>query len=194
MAISNEESDFGNENDENNEFPWELLKKYWKFIAIFITGGFIAFIGAILVLLWYVETSAIGGQGAWTIDQFSIGSIVTWVIFFIIFELVIIGIPTAIILGGLALWWWINLPQEEKDQFGGGKPTKRGAGSGGWSFLTLIVFLIMIFLHGNWNTPLGTLSYSYLIFTWLGAFIISGIPFVLGGLIWLFYIFFWKKD
>ncbi|MFX0065045.1 MAG: hypothetical protein ACFFC7_22950 [Candidatus Hermodarchaeota archaeon] len=185
--MANEVSDFGNENNENNEFAWELLRKYWKFMAFFIIGGFIAFFGAILVFLWYVGTSAIGDQGTWTIDQFSIGSIVIWVIFFIIFELVIIGIPTAVILGGLALWWWLKLPQEEKDQFGSGKPTRRGVGSGGLPILNLIIFLIIIFLQGEWNTALGALSYSYLLFTWLLAFIISGIPFVIAALVWFFY-------
>ncbi|MFX1253819.1 MAG: hypothetical protein ACFFCZ_19570 [Promethearchaeota archaeon] len=187
MTINDAESDYGNKNDENNEIPWKILRKYWKFIAFFIIGGFIAFIGAILVFLWYVRSSAIGGQGTWTIDQFSIGSIVTWVIFFIIFEIVIIGIPTAVILGGAGLWWWVKLSQEEKDQFGSGKPTRRGAGSGGYPVLSTIIFLIMIFLQGNWNTALGDLSYSYLVFTYLGAFIITGIPFVLGALIWFFY-------
>ena len=184
--MANETLDSGNENNENDEIPWGLVRKYWKFMAFFVIGGVIASIGAIFVFLWYVGTSAIGGQGTWTIDQFSIGSIVTWVIFFILFELAIIGIPTAVILGGVAFWWWRNLPQEEKDQFRG-KPRRRDAGSGGFTFLIWIVFLIMIFLQGNWNTPLGALSFSYLVFTWLWACIIIIIPCAIAALIWFSY-------
>jgi len=185
--MENEALDIGNENNENDDIPWALLRKYWKFMAVFVIGGVIALIGGILVFFWYVGTSAVGGQGTWTIDQFTIGNIVRWVIFLILYELAIIVIPTAVILGGLAYWWWRNLPQEEKAQFEGGKTTKRSAEGGGCSLVFAIVFLILIFLHGNWHTPLGALSYSYLVFTWLWACIITLIPFAIGALIWFSY-------
>jgi hypothetical protein len=185
--MANEAMDVANENDENDEIPWQLVRKYWKYLAVFVIGGVVAFIGAILVFFWYVGTSAVGGQGTWTIDQFTIGNIVRWVIFLILFELAIIGIPTAVILGGLAYWWWRNLPQEDKDQFRSGKTRKREAGSGGFTFLTAIIFLIIIFVQGNWNTPLGALSYSYLVFTWLWAGIFTIIPFAIAALVWFVY-------
>ncbi|WP_287585567.1 hypothetical protein [Candidatus Borrarchaeum sp.] len=185
--MTDEALDVGNENNEDDDITWALLRKYWKYMAIFVVGGVIALIGGIFVFFWYVGTSAVGGQGTWTIDQFSIGNIVRWVIFLILFELAIIVIPTAVILGGLAFWWWRNLPQEEKDQFKGRKTRKREAGSGGFTFLTAIIFLIMIFLQGNWNTPLGALSYSYLVFTWLWACIFTIIPFAIAALVYFSY-------
>lgn len=187
MAASVEGSGLGNKNDENNKNPWEVLRKHRNFIALFIIVGFIAIFGAIYVLKWFVETSGIGGQGTWTIDQFSIGSIVTWCILFVFNEIVLIGIPAAVILGGLAIWGWKNLTQKEKDQFGGGKPTKKAAGSGCLSTVTLIIFLIIIFLQGEWNTALGAMPYSDLVYTYLVACIISVAPFILAALIWFFY-------
>jgi hypothetical protein len=185
--MENEALDVGKENNENDEIPWKLLRKYWKYLAVFVIGGIVAFIGGILVFFWYVGTSAVGGQGTWTIDQFTIGNIVRWVIFFILFELAMIGIPTAVILGGLAYWWWRNLPQEEKDQFRSKKTRRRDYGGGGFSFLIAIIFLVLVFIHGNWNTPLGALSYSYLVFTWFWACIISIIPFAIAALVWFSY-------
>ena len=185
--MENESMDLGEENNENDDIPWKLLRKYWKYLAVFVIGGVIAFIGGIFVFFWYVGISAVGGQGTWTIDQFTIGNIVRWVIFLILFELAIIGIPVAVILGGLAIWWWIKLPQEDKDQFRNRKTRKRETGGGGFSFLTAIVFLILVFIHGNWNTPLGALPYSYLVFTWLWACIISIIPFAIAAVVYFSY-------
>ena len=187
MTTGMEETDFGKENDDNNEIPWGVLRKHRLFIAFFLIGGLIAFIGTILVLRWYMGTSEIGGQGAWSIDQFSVGSIVKWVISLILYEIGFLGIPTAIILGGLALWRWISLPKEEKDQFGSGKPTKGATGSGCFSTLTLIIFLLIIFLQGEWNTLLGALPYSYFVITWIAACLIIAAPFVLVALAWFFY-------
>jgi len=185
--MENEALDLGKEDNEYDDIPWGLLRKYWKFLAFFVIVGVVAFIGAIFVFFWYVGTSAVGGQGTWTIDQFSIGNIVRWVIFLILFELAIIGIPTAVILGGVAFWWWRNLPQEEKDQFRSRKTRRRDYGGGGFSFFVAIIFLILVFIHGNWNTPLGALSYSYLVFTWLWACIISIIPFAIAAVVWFSY-------
>ncbi len=186
--MENESLDLRKENNENDDIPWKLLRKYWKYLAVFVIGGIVAFIGGIFVFFWYVGTSAVGGQGTWTIDQFTIGNIVRWVIFLILYELAIIGIPTAVILGGLAFWWWKNLPQEEKDQFESKKSRRKDAGSGGgFSILTAIIFLIIIFVQGNWNTPLGALSYSYLVFTWLWACIFTIIPFGIAALVYFTY-------
>jgi hypothetical protein len=187
MTTSFEETEFGKRNDENNKIPWGVLRKHRLFIALFLIGGLIAFIGAIIVLRWYVGTSEIGGQGTWSIDLFSVGSIVKWVIFLILYEIGIIGIPTAIILGGLAIWRWLTLPQEEKKQFGSGKPTKGATGSGCFSTLILILFLLIIFLQGKWFTLLGDLPYSYFVITYLVACLIIAVPFVLVGLAWFFY-------
>jgi hypothetical protein len=188
--MENESLDLEKEtNDNDDEIPWQLVRKYLAYLVIFIIGGVVAFIGAILVLFWYVGTSAVGGQGTWTVDQFTIGNVVRWVIFLILFELAIIGIPTVVILGGLALWlWWRKLPQEEKDQFSGRKSRRKDAGGGGgFSILTAIIFLIIIFVQGNWNIPLGALSYSYLVFTWVWACIFTIIPFAIAALVYFAY-------
>ncbi|MFX0066862.1 MAG: hypothetical protein ACFFC7_32415 [Candidatus Hermodarchaeota archaeon] len=176
-----------NDNETNGHF-WYVLKKYWKFIAIMIVGGTIAVIGAVLVLLLYIDNSAIGGFGTWSIGEFSIGNIVFWCIMLVIFEILLVGIPALIILGGIALLWWRSLTPEEKADWERDSSSKRDIGGGsGVTFIINIIFLILIWLSGNWNTPLSTIPYSYLIHTYLFVMIILAIPFAIGGLIVFLY-------
>jgi F0F1-type ATP synthase assembly protein I len=187
-------------NEENtneitsNGFWRNLAVRYWYLLLIFglITVG--AIIGFILTLDWYVDTSTIGGNGSWTFDQFSLGTAVEWIIFLILWELLIVVLPT---LGGagilIAIIWFGILPPELKKEIKTRsktpRPGKRSGGGGGFGFLLFIGVCIYVFIDGNWQTEFGSLSYGYFIdayitvLTW--GLIIFGIPVAIIGIIWL---------
>ncbi|MFX1538221.1 MAG: hypothetical protein ACFFDI_28835 [Promethearchaeota archaeon] len=183
-----------NDNDnETDEHFWYVIKKYWKFLTIMIVGGTIAVIAAVLVLLSYIDNSFIGGFGTWNIGQFSIGNMVFWIIWLAIFEILLVGLPALIILGGIAIFWWRSLTPEEKADWERDSSSKRDIGGGSaFSFIINIIFLILIFLSGNWDNPLSNIPYSYLIHTYLFVMILLAIPVAIGGLIFFLYALFRK--
>ena len=51
------------------------------------------------------------------------------------------------------------------------KRMKRSGGSGGFSFLTILAFLIIVFVNGNWWTLFGNLNFSYFVIAYLTGII-----------------------
>ncbi|WP_455142907.1 hypothetical protein [Candidatus Hodarchaeum mangrovi] len=193
--MSNEE----NSKEMSNETFWKnLVIQYWYFVVIFGLIVIAAIIGFILILDWYINTNPIGGQGTWTFDQFSMGTVIELVIFLILWELVIVGLPTFIIGGIIVaiIWYGIFAPdlkeeiklrvkkeEEYKKKYG-----RKSEGSGLFGFLMFIGVCIYIFLDGNWATEFGNLSFGYFVDAWITVFIwvliIFGIPAVVIGTIW----------
>ncbi|MCK4953696.1 hypothetical protein KAS14_07930 [Candidatus Bathyarchaeota archaeon] len=183
-----------NTNEISNEVFWKnLAGRYWYFVLIFgllIVG---AIIGFILTLDWYIDTSAIGGYGSWTFDQFSLGTTIVWVIFLFLRTLLIVALPTLAVAGILvAIIWFVILPPELKEEiktsFKTPRPGKRSSGGGGFGFLLFIGVCIYVYVDGNWLTEFGSLTYGYFMNAWITVFkwvlIIFGIPAVIIGIIW----------
>ena len=174
-----------------------FARKHWKVILPLVGAAIGIFIGSILVLLWFIGYSEIGGHGTWTFATWSMASILDFLLNLILWEFLIIGIP--IIAIGLVVFfqWWNKLPDEDKEAlekhgYKKRKNQRRIAYGGGGGLIGILVFLafcILIYMYGNWSTPLATLTYSYLIFTWLTGLmwvlIIGGIPLALIVFFWL---------
>ena len=120
------------------------------------------------------------------------GHIVTFLLHLIFWEAILIGIP--VILAAVVGWlWWKKLPDDEKEEYKRehlfGKRSRRTEGGEGISFLIFIVFIIKIYLDGNWNVAFATWTFDYLVYSCLWALIwvliIFGIPIVIGGTWWL---------
>ena len=45
------------------------IKEYWKVFVVAIIACICLAIGALLVLIWYINTSPIGGMGTWTLNE-----------------------------------------------------------------------------------------------------------------------------
>ena len=105
-------------NEISNEVFWKnLVVRYWPIVLIFgllITG---AIIGFILTLDWYVKTSALGGYGTWTFNDFSLGEGVAWFIFLLLWMLLLVVLPT-LTVGGIvvAIVWFAVLPPNVKEE------------------------------------------------------------------------------
>ncbi len=191
------------EEDSNEircEVFWKnLAVRYWYFVVIFGVIIIGAIIGFILTLDWYVDTSAIGGNGSWTFDQFSMGTAVLWVIFLFLWIVLRVVLPTLAVAGIIiAIIWFAVLPPElkeeiklrfkEDDEHKKHRGKKSGGGGGGFGFLLFIGVCIYVYLDGHWLTEFGSLSIGYFIDAWITVFIwvliIFGIPAVIIGIIW----------
>jgi hypothetical protein len=177
---------------ENDYSTWgKFLKHHWNMLAFWIIAAIIAAIGAVLVYLWFVEDAQSTNMVPLILGEWTMGHMVTFILHLVFWELLIIGIPVAIvaIIGWL---WWKRIPDEERGEyqfFGKGTRTERGGG--GISFLFFIAFCIKVYIDGNWNVAIASWTLDYVvdsmitILVW-GA-IIFGIPAIIIALIWLNY-------
>ena len=181
-------------NEMSNEVFWKnLVVRYWPIVLIFGLLIIGAIIGFILTLDWFVTTSAIGGYGTWTFNDFSLGEVVVWFIFLLLWMLLIVVLPT-LAVGGIvvAIVWFVVLPpdvkEEIKTRFRRPSPGKTSGGGGAFGFLLFIGVCIKVAVDGNWLTKFENLSFSYFIQSWIIVFIwaliIIGIPGAIIGMIW----------
>jgi hypothetical protein len=180
---------------ENGEKIWKkFLRKHWKAVASFVVGGILAFIGAILVYLWFVEKAQVTGLVPMTLDLWTMGHLVTFILHVIFWEVLFIGVPLALVAAAVWWLWWKKFPEDERERYRrkhlfSGTRSRRTNGGGGISFLVFIAFIIKIYLDGNWNVPFATWTFDYLVYSCIKAFIwviiICGIPLAIGGTWWL---------
>ena len=189
-------------NEElSEETYWkEFAKKYWKLIAVAVVVCVILFIVAIVVMIAYINTSDIGGQGTWTFDQWTLNNVVGFIIQIVLWELLLVGLPAGVFFGVGGYLWWSRLPEEDKQEHKArekqNKHRKRNAGGGGGgSFFMFIAYCIYIATQGRYDTPFGNESYSYWVFagfyTMLWIFIIFGIPIAI--ILLIVYLTVWRK-
>ncbi|TFG26198.1 MAG: hypothetical protein EU532_10460 [Promethearchaeota archaeon] len=177
-------------NDE--QFWKEEIKKHWKILILCAIIIVILTIIAVNVLIWQIQTSAIGNYGTATFDQWSLEWIVIFIIVLILWELLFVGVPAGLIFGLGGYLWWKHLPEEErtkiKEQHSTHKKTRRGCGFGIFIF---IAYCIYIAIDGNFSTPFGNKPYSYWVYSYIltigWLLIIIGIPMAIIGLIYLRY-------
>jgi len=161
------------------------IKEHMPLFIIIIIAAVVAFIGALVVIIWFIETSPIGAQGTALIGDWSLDWIVGFYILIILFELLFVGIPAGLFFGVGGYIWWKRLPEEEKAEYKArekkNKHRKRNAGgSGGGSFLMFIAYCIYMGIQGSYYAPFSSQPYSYwvygMFYTLMWMFIIFGIP------------------
>jgi hypothetical protein len=178
-------------------FLRNIAVQYWYYVLIFGLIIIGAILGFILTLNEYINTSTIGGQGTWTFDQFSMGTIVEWMIFFLLWLLVIVVLPTlAVGLFLVAIIWYIvflpELREEIKFRFKREEEKRRRFGtksesSGLFGLFMFIGVCIYITLDGNWMTEFGNLNLRYFVDAWIAVFlwvVFIGIIGVTIGICW----------
>ena len=180
--------------EEKVKYDWQkLVRKHGKVLAAFIIGAIVAGIGCFLVMVWHIEASPIGGGGDWTIDQWSLASIVSFGLILLMWEVLFVGVPAIVFFGVFGYMWWKNLSTETKEEFKAenkkkkwqSSNTTRGGGGSGFIFL---VFCIVVAIKGQWGTLFNVLPYSWYVYTWFEGFawvgIIIGIPMLIGATVW----------
>ena len=179
---------------ENDEKIWKkFLRKHWQMCVLFIVVAISAAVGAILVFLQIVGDAQLSGLVPATLDLWSMGYIVTFLLHLIFWEFIFIGIPVIIAAAVIYFLWWKQLPDKERKEYRDGhlfgKRSRGTDASGGISFLVFIVFCIKVYLDGNWGVAIATWEFDYLVYSYLWALIwiliIFGIPMALGGIWWI---------
>ena len=209
---STEIRDDGAYEKEIKVFWKNLTVRYWYYILIFGLLILGAIAGFLLTLNWFVNKTPVG-SGTLTVGQMSIRSSILWFVMFIVWELLIVALPTLLVGGGVAaVIWFVLLPEDLKEECKGKfkkaekheegckrKHKKKGGhrssqSGGAFTFLVFVGVLIYIAVDGNWNVPFETsgLTISYFVSRWIQVFLwgllILGVPAITFGLLW-----YWKK-
>ena len=134
----------------------KFIRKHWNIIAVFAAAGTLAFIGAVYVFLWFVGNAQATGLVPATLNMWTMGNMVSFILHAIFWELVLIGIPVAI--GAILGWqWWKRLPDEEKKEHNlFGKSSRSSRAGGAISPLLFIAFAIKVYFDGNWKDRKST--------------------------------------
>ncbi|NVM55454.1 MAG: hypothetical protein HWN66_17235 [Candidatus Helarchaeota archaeon] len=182
--------------EEKERNRWKnLFKKHWKMAALFVAGAVIAGIGLVLVFLWFVNRAQVLAIVPSDLASWSMAHILSFFFRMIGWELLIVGLPTgaaAIVVIGV---WWSKLSEEEKEELKRDPKKKRkkitgGRSGGGFSFLTFIIFCIIVSVNGAWETAIASWAFNTLVSYWLQAFLWTLLPIgilLALGLVYLIY-------
>jgi hypothetical protein len=186
------------EEEEIGEF-WEfLLKKHWLRLLPFVLIIIGAFISGIYVFLVYNET---WGFWTYTIGDFSFGRVVGYLFWLILWEFLLVGLPTLGVLGIIFGIMWFTLSPEKREQFKvmskreeeteKKHKSHKASGTGGFTGIITLVFLIIMAVNGKWETLFTNIDLHYFVATYLWAMlwvgVVIGIPALIGGIFYLRY-------
>ena len=181
-------------DSEPSEKIWKkFLRNYWKMLVIVIVAAIVAVVGAILVFLWFAGNAQTTGLVPATLGLWTMGHLVSFLLWLILWEFLLIGIPVIIALAAIYFLWWKKLPDEERKEYRRGhlfgNRSRRSDGGNAISFIIFIGLIIKVYIDGKWNTPFAAWTFNYLIYSilWIiiGIAIIIGIPIALGGTWWI---------
>ena len=172
-----------NKEISEKEFWKIFIRKHSIALIAVILGCIGLIIGAVMVFFWFIETTPLGGQGAWTFNDWTLNYIVGFIILVILWELLFVGIPAGLFFGVGGYLWWRQLPEEEKQELKARENSHKKhhwGGDCGFGFFMFIAFCIYIAVDGNYNAPLGSQPYTYWIYSWfltlMWIIIVLGIP------------------
>jgi hypothetical protein len=167
----------------------KFIRKHWPIVVVFAVACILAFIGAVYVFLWFVGNAQSTDLVPATLNMWTMGNLVSFILYAIFWELVLIGIPAAI--GAVLGWqWWKRLPDEEKKEYHFfGKPSRSGGARGVISPLLFIAFAIKVYVDGNWNVAISSWTLDYVVGSMITILIwtvaIFAIPAAIGLIWWI---------
>jgi hypothetical protein len=174
----------------NGSERWRaFIRSHWKMFSLIVLGLSMVCVGAVLVFLWFLGNAQSTGMVPTALALWTMGNIVTFMLNLIFWEVLLVGVPTA--LAAIAAWsWWKRLPLETRDEYRLFSTRSRSSrGGNAISFLVFIAFCIKVFIDGNWNVAIVSWTLDYLAYSVLSAFIwiaiIFGIPLVIGFVWWV---------
>jgi hypothetical protein len=165
-----------------------FIRKHWGIVAVFAVAVALAVAGAVYVFWWFTGNAQSTGLVPSTLNLWTTGNVVTFILHLIFWELVLIGIPVAV--GAVLGWqWWKRLPAEEKEYHPFGRRSRSRNAGGAISPLLFIAFAIKVYVDGNWNVAISTWTVDYVvgsmitILIWIVA--IFAIPATIGVIWWI---------
>lgn len=178
-----------------SEKIWKtFLRRQWKISIVFLIGAIIALIAAILVFVWFVGDAQTTGLVPTTLDLWTMGYLITFILYLILWEFLLVGIPVIVVVAVVYFLWWKKLPEWEREEYRRenlffGRSSRRSNAGNGITFLVNIIFILKVYIDGNWNVPFADWTFDYLVYSYLLALIIVlllfGIPAILGVTWWV---------
>jgi len=178
-----------------SEKIWKVfLRRHWKISIVFLIGAILALIGAILVYLWFVGDAQATGLVPATLDLWTMGYLITFLLYMILWEFLLVGISVILVVAAIFFLWWKKLPQWEREEYKRGnlffgKSSRRSNAGNGITFLVNVIFILKVYIDGNWDVPFADWTFDYLVYSYLLALIvvlvIFGIPAILGVTWWV---------
>jgi hypothetical protein len=165
-----------------------FLRKHWGAAAVFLAGVVLAFVGSVYVFWWFAGDAQSTGLVPSGLSLWTMHHLIWFIIYLILWELLIIGVPVAI--AGVLVWrWWNRLPAEERGYRFWRKRSKTSRGGGGGGFFFFVAFCVKVYIDGNWNVPIATWNLNYVVSSTIlilaiGAIVI-GIPATIAGVWWV---------
>jgi hypothetical protein len=173
----------------STEANWRgFIKQHSAVFAVLTAGAIAAAAAAVYLFVWFAGNAQATGLVPSTLNLWSMNSAVIFMIYAVIWELAVVGIPVA--LAAIAAWqWWKRIPESEKAGLNMGKRHKGRDAGGAISPLLFIAFAIKVYIDGNWTQPIANWTLDYVvgsmvtILIWAAAII--AIPAVIGVIWWL---------
>lgn len=182
------------DRSEPTKINWvEKIRDHWIAFTFAILLAIGAAASAITVLLWFIDKGSVIDASA-TIGDWSIAIGIKFVIFLILWELLLVGLPLFAV-GGISFWiWWSRLGADEKKElksYDKSHKSKGGKRASGGTFFINLAYILYIAIQGNFTTPFGDLQWTYWVYSYLWTIvwlaIIIGIPGLIGGIFYLKY-------
>ena len=176
----------------NKEKIWKIfMKRHWRMFVLGVAVVIAAIIGAILVFLWLAGDAQASGLVPRGLGSWAMVHVMDFILHLIFWEVLLIGIPLIICAAFVYYIWYKKLPKKERELYKRGKIFNAKGGTG-MSFLIYVLFVVKVYIDGNWHSPFSTWRFDYCVDTFLWALIIIlvliGIPVALGGGWWI-----WQK-
>lgn len=178
-----------------SEKIWKtFLRRQWKISIVFLIGAILALIAAILVFVWFVGDAQTTGLVPTTLDLWTMGYLITFILYLILWEFLLVGIPVIVVVAVVYFLWWKKLPEWEREEYRRenlffGRSSRRSNAGNGITFLVNIIFILKVYIDGNWNVPFADWTFDYLVYSYLLALIVVlllfGIPAILGVTWWV---------
>jgi len=164
-----------------------FISKHKIAFAVFVAAAILAAVGAVYVFVWFTSNAQATDLVPSTLNFWSMGHFITFILHAILWELVLVGIPVAI--GAVIGWqWYKRLP--DKDQYNlSGKGSKSNRAGGAVGPLLFIAFAIKVYVDGNWNVAIASWTVDYvigsmvIILIWIA--VIFAIPAIIGLAWWI---------
>ena len=164
----------------------KFLQKYWRTAVVFAALAIAAVVEAALVLLWVVADMQALGLIPATLGLWSVGYIITFILYLLFWEIVLVGLWVLVAAAVVYLKWYSNLPEEDK--FPKRERGRREQGDA-FGFFVGITWLIIIWVTGRWDVTFTAWTVNDWVFTWLWAvfwdLLIIGIPMLLYFIYWI---------
>jgi hypothetical protein len=174
---------------ENSRWK-KFLRRHWSIVLVFVVAAALIFIGAIYVFLWFAGQAQSTGLVPRTLGLWSLGNLVSFIVYAILWELLLVALP--VVIAAVAFWqgWWKRLPDEERGEYRFFRKRSRTTrGGGGVSLFFFIAFCIKVSLDGNWSAPIATYTLDYVVYSMLTilvwTLVILGIPIAIGLTWWI---------